>query len=125
MSSTNPRHGRNDKASLIVTTALLLFLTGLGLYLGSITSSHAAPKAAVHVQVKPRPVTYPREPSGHHRAPGVVAVRTYTIRTGDTLWGISVAHCGTGTDYTALWRGNKIIRDPDEISPGQVITLTC
>ncbi|MBK5196830.1 MAG: LysM peptidoglycan-binding domain-containing protein [Methyloceanibacter sp.] len=48
----------------------------------------------------------------------------YTIRRGDTLWGIARRYLGGGSRYTSIYHGNRrVIRDPDEILPQQKVKL--
>ena len=45
---------------------------------------------------------------------------TYTVRQGDTLWGIAREN---GATLTALLRANPQIRNPNEIAAGERVTL--
>ena len=53
------------------------------------------------------------------KLPGRAQERTYTVRAGDTLWGISRRY---GTTVAEL-AGLNGIRNPDLIYPGQVLRL--
>lgn len=49
---------------------------------------------------------------------------TYTIEKGDTLWAIAEKHYGSGAKYTKIVEANQpMIKDADEIYPGQVLRL--
>jgi nucleoid-associated protein YgaU len=49
---------------------------------------------------------------------------TYTIVKGDTLWAIAEKHYGSGTKYPEIVKANQpMIKDADEIYPGQVLRL--
>jgi len=49
---------------------------------------------------------------------------TYTIVKGDTLWAIAEKHYGNGTKYNEIVKANQpMIKDADEIYPGQVLRL--
>jgi nucleoid-associated protein YgaU len=51
-------------------------------------------------------------------------VTTYTVQSGNSLWFIARKIYGGGTHYTTIYSANKgLIRDPNLIYPGQVITL--
>ncbi|MEM9796609.1 MAG: LysM peptidoglycan-binding domain-containing protein [Pseudomonadota bacterium] len=55
------------------------------------------------------------------REAGVTAI---TVQPGFTLWAISQGYFGDGLSYVQIFETNRdIIRDPDLIYPGQVITL--
>jgi nucleoid-associated protein YgaU len=52
--------------------------------------------------------------------------KTYTIKTGDTLWGIAQRYVGNGSRYTEIMAANKGLpsgNPPNYIYPGQVIIL--
>jgi LysM repeat protein len=52
------------------------------------------------------------------------APRVYVVRSGDTLSGISLAHCGTALDYPSLASASAI-SNPNLIFPGQDVKLAC
>lgn len=53
-----------------------------------------------------------------------VESRTYTIKSGDTLWAIAQKYYGNGSQYTKIYNANKDkIKDPNLIYPGQVIKI--
>ncbi len=51
--------------------------------------------------------------------------KTYTIKSGDTLWGIAQKYLGDGSKYKSIHDINQppLAKDPDKIYPGQVIKL--
>jgi len=51
--------------------------------------------------------------------------RTYTVKSGDTLWGIAQKHLGNGRRYTEIHTINKppLSSNPNLIQPGQVLKL--
>ena len=52
------------------------------------------------------------------------AVRTYTVKAGDTLSAIAKEHLGSATAYTKIFELNRDqLTDPDQIKPGQVLRL--
>ncbi|KIT15984.1 LysM peptidoglycan-binding domain-containing protein [Jannaschia aquimarina] len=56
-----------------------------------------------------------------NRGEGVSVV---TVQPGFTLWAISEGYFGSGVNYVQIFEANRdLIRDPDLIYPGQVITL--
>ncbi|GIG56352.1 putative mannose-specific lectin precursor [Longispora fulva] len=55
-------------------------------------------------------------------APAAAAARTYTVQSGDTLWGIAEQFYGDGNRYMEIANANGI-SNPDLINPGQVLTI--
>ncbi len=52
------------------------------------------------------------------------AATTYTVKPGDTLSKIAKAHLGDANAYMKIFDVNKsILSDPDQIKPGQVLTI--
>lgn len=55
---------------------------------------------------------------------GAAQERTYTIQSGDTLWGIAKKYYGSGTEYKKLAQANRDqIPNPNLIYPGQTIVI--
>lgn len=53
-------------------------------------------------------------------SPGILA----TVQPGGTLWTLSRVHYGSGVHYALIFTANReLIRDPDLIYPGQVLTI--
>lgn len=50
-------------------------------------------------------------------------IQTYTAKTGDTLFNIAKSVYGDGELYTKILEGNGGISSPNNISPGQAITI--
>ena len=49
---------------------------------------------------------------------------TYTVKKGDTLWGISKKYLGNGAKYNLIYNANKgKIKNPNLIYVGQVLTI--
>ncbi|MBA3486745.1 MAG: peptidoglycan-binding protein LysM [Lysobacter sp.] len=52
------------------------------------------------------------------------ASKTYTVKSGDTLSGISKQVYGDAGKYQAIFEANKpMLKDPDKIYPGQVLRI--
>lgn len=50
--------------------------------------------------------------------------RTYTVVSGDTLWGIATRYYGNGAQYPTIYNANKnIISNPNLIYPGQKLVI--
>lgn len=52
------------------------------------------------------------------------AAKTYTVKSGDSLWKISEQMYGNGNDWRRIYEANKDrIQNPDVIQPGWVLTI--
>lgn len=52
------------------------------------------------------------------------AKKTYTVKRGDTLWGIAKRFYGSGAKYPTIYNANRSkIKNPNLIYPGQVLTI--
>ncbi|MCI1981997.1 MAG: LysM peptidoglycan-binding domain-containing protein [Oscillospiraceae bacterium] len=77
-----------------------------------VVSSTAAAKPLAKAAAAPKIVKNPK------------AQKTYTVKSGDTLWGIAKRFYGNGTKYTTIYNANKgKIKSPNLIYPGQVLTI--
>ena len=55
---------------------------------------------------------------------GGTQTRSYTVKAGDTLSKIAKAHYGDANQYTKIFEANRDkLKDPDKISPGQVLVI--
>ena len=62
--------------------------------------------------------------TGQPVAPTTEAQGNYTVRRGDTLWGIAQKYYGKGTDWPRIYEANKTsIKDPSRIYPGQILII--
>lgn len=55
--------------------------------------------------------------------PAVTENKTYTVQSGDTLWGIAKSFYGNGAQYTKIVSANSGISNPNLINVGQVLTI--
>lgn len=69
------------------------------------------PTVKVSTKVKSSIVKRPAQssPSKSSASKGSSSGRTYTIKSGDTLWGISSRFYGTGTKYKTIYNANKSV----------------
>ena len=52
------------------------------------------------------------------------AGKSYTVKSGDSLWKISEQMYGNGNDWRRIYEANKDrIQNPDVIQPGWVLTI--
>jgi nucleoid-associated protein YgaU len=51
--------------------------------------------------------------------------KTYTVKSGDTLWAIAKKYLGAGNRYSEIYSANKSVigSNPNLIKPGQVLTI--
>jgi nucleoid-associated protein YgaU len=56
--------------------------------------------------------------------PAGQAAKTYTVKAGDTLSKIAKQHYGNANAYMKIFEANKgLLKDPDKIQVGQVLTI--
>lgn len=55
--------------------------------------------------------------------PAVTENKTYTVKKGDTLWGIAKTFYGSGAQYPKIVSSNSGISNPNLIYPGQVLSI--
>ena len=56
--------------------------------------------------------------------PADQSVKTYTVKSGDSLSKIAKEHLGDGNAYMKIFELNRDqLKDPDQIKPGQVLKL--
>lgn len=83
-------------------------------------ASTAAPDVSTTLNKTPAPAPESRALPAPETKTGPIK---YTVREGDTLWGISNAHLRNSFLWPKLWRNNRSILNPDLIYPGNVIEL--
>ena len=68
--------------------------------------------------------TAENQPQGQER-PSPPPATSYTVVKGDTLWGIAQKEMGSGSRYSELHEANRDVigSDPNNIKPGQVLTI--
>ncbi|NNE05744.1 MAG: LysM peptidoglycan-binding domain-containing protein [Xanthomonadales bacterium] len=70
----------------------------------------------------------PAEPAGEAESAaagtGDEGGRTYTVKSGDTLWKISQEMYGNGSKYMKIFEANTpMLEDPNKIFPGQELKI--
>ena len=55
--------------------------------------------------------------------PAITENKTYTVKKGDTLWGIAKTFYGNGALFTKIAAANPGIKNPNVISIGQVLVI--
>lgn len=64
------------------------------------------------------------EPADAAEAVPAGEARTYTVKSGDSLWKISEEMYGNGSKYMAIFEANKgLLENPDKIFPGQELVI--
>ena len=55
---------------------------------------------------------------------GAISGDTHTVQKTDNLWEIAVRAYGDGYQWTKIWQANEnLVKNPDIIQPGQVLSL--
>lgn len=55
--------------------------------------------------------------------PAVTNNKTHTVQPGDTLWGIAKKYYGNGAQYPKIVSANPIIKNPNLIYDGQILSI--
>jgi len=102
----------------------VLTLAGLAA-LGIAGVNHDTPRTALRSTLSAsRAVPVRSLPPGLSKPLAAPVVQTYTIRSGDTLWSVAQAHCGSAGDDKALASANHI-SNANAVFPGKVLVLDC
>jgi nucleoid-associated protein YgaU len=129
--------GLRDKYAYAVQTAKSLHFdgsaqeeTGKLHFKGTVNSQDAANKIwdaiktipdwqkEVQADIKVNPAAKPGA------TPGQGAMKTYTVKAGDTLSKIAKEHLGDANAYDEIFNANRDqLSDPDKIKPGQVLKI--
>lgn len=101
---------------LIILAALFLLAFAGGFLTSHYTGAPAHPHAAVVAPLHPHP-----KPAPHHKAPHA----TYTVHSGDTLWGIAAHVYHNPLKWGQLWHVNLHVigNNPNLIHAGTVLQL--
>ena len=92
-------------------------------YLSLTLMEYKAPgKRYVAVQTAEATVKQEEDPAEEIN-PAVTENKTYTVKSGDTLWGIAKQFYGNGSQYPKIVSVNPSISNPNLIYPGQVFTI--
>lgn len=118
------RHRAEPKYRLgpLIVIATVISLTCTAIVTVFLVQGHPEPLAPMQYRpsspaVIPQPVVFPplkRETSQS---------RTYTVKTGDTLWDIARKECGNGLAWDRLQHENSI--NPWWLGQGQVLKISC
>lgn len=68
------------------------------------------------------PVTGGVQPPPSTTPPASAPARSYTVKSGDTLWSISIKYYGTGSKWTKIADANGI-KDPKSLKVGKVLRI--
>lgn len=106
----------------VITLAGLAALGIAGVNQGS--TPHTALRSTENVSRAAPVRSLPPGLSEPQKAPVPAVQQTYTIRSGDTLWSVAQAHCGSAGDDRALASANHI-GNANAVFPGKVLVLDC
>ena len=129
-----PRHAPPPRLTPILLASLdavVAAIAILAVVLALLALSHTTPVAAARA-----PQSTVSTPAAIHPSPGPAAtqapappraapVQRYTVRAGDSLWSVSLARYGTGSDWPRLYIVNRVVigSSPDHIEPGETLAI--
>ena len=97
-----------------------------GDYYLALTLTEYKPPGKRYVAVQTAEATVKQEETETTTAetnPAVTENKTYTVQSGDTLWGIAKQFYGDGNQYTKIVSANTSITNPNLIQVGQVLSI--
>ena len=103
---------------------VLAGITGISSVDSKILIAPATPEPApvVEADTPPPAAEVTAEPATE--APPKADVRTYTVKSGDTLWAVAEEMYGSGAKYKKIFEANTDqLENPDKIRPGQVLVI--
>ncbi len=92
-------------------------------YLSISLLEHKAPGRRYIAVPTPTVVVAQAEVPASQTSPAVTENKTYTVVKGDTLSGIAKKFYGSGSQYTKIASANPVIKNPNLIYPGQVLSI--
>ena len=76
------------------------------------------------IKVKPGAQQQPSGQSIPQPTPAKASIKTYTVKSGDTLSDIAKRELGSANKYMEIFNANRDqLNDPDKIQPGQVLKI--
>ena len=76
------------------------------------------------IKVKPGAQQQPSGQSIPQPTPAKASIKTYTVKSGDTLSEIAKRELGSANKYMEIFNANRDqLTDPDKIKPGQVLKI--
>lgn len=89
-----------------------------------IVPAKAAPEPVVETDLAATPAQTESQAPTASKPPISGSGRTYTVKSGDTLWAIAEEMYGSGAKYRKIFAANTDQLDnPDKIRPGQVLVI--
>lgn len=125
------KHARSLTRRVIIAwaaSALIIAIGGLALAIVGTSHMTSAPVRPAVTAPPYHPSHSPIEPvrPSQGLVPTPSKQLSYTVVSGDTLWGIAGSHCGNPLRWPHLWHANmKLITNPNLIFPKEVISLVC
>lgn len=114
----------NSEPERAKITKALQAMPGINKVTDHMTVAGPADRSGPEGAREPRATTNfePEQPAGP--AATGSGIKTYTVKSGDTLWNIAVQHYGAGENYLRIFEANKgLLKEPDHIYPGQELVI--
>lgn len=126
--SLKPQGGKPVKARLLVTETPI----NCDVYLSTFSATPTGGYGDINYSItltQAKEIRIPKSAAAPRTAaparPSPPAEKTYTVKSGDTLWKIAQQFYGAGAQYPKIYEANKgvIGGNPNRIYPGQVYTI--